>query len=147
MTAPAADPVAADRLRHGVPSGSLVAAQAAHSKLGGETIVLAMAEASDMTDAFVITSGRNSRQVKTIVEEVELQVKRATGRSPVQVEGGRDLQWVLMDYGDFLVHVFLEETRRFYELERLWGDAPKVDWDRSGWDRPEPNHRPAEAAE
>jgi ribosome-associated protein len=85
--------------------------------------------------------------VKTIVEEVELQVKRDTGRSPVQVEGGRDLQWVLMDYGDFLVHVFLEETRRFYKLERLWGDAPKVDWDRSGWDRPEPNHRSAEGAE
>jgi ribosome-associated protein len=132
MTASAADPVAAERLRHSVPIGSLVAARAADAKLGGDTVVLAMAEASDLTDAFVITSGRNSRQVKTIVDAVELQVKRDTGRSPVQVEGRRDLRWVLMDYGDFLVHVFLDETRHFYELERLWGDAPKVEWNLPG---------------
>ena len=77
-----------------------------------------------VTDAFVITSGANSRQVRTIVEEVERQVKDELGRSPRATEGLRDLTWVLMDYGDFLVHVFQDEARRYYDLEQLWGDAP-----------------------
>ncbi len=80
-----------------------------------------------VTDAFVVTSGANSRQVRTIVEEVERQVKEQTGRSPWAVEGLRDLTWVLMDYGDFLVHVFGTESRAYYDLERLWGDAPRVE--------------------
>ena len=79
-----------------------------------------------MTDAFVITSARNSRQVRAIVDEVKRQVKDETNRTPTNVEGTRDLRWVLMDYGDFLVHVFHEEDRRFYDLEHLWGDAPRL---------------------
>lgn len=112
----------------GLPAACLVAARAADAKLGRDTVVLAMGELLGVTDAFVITSGSNSRQVKTIVDEVERKVKEETGRSPLQVEGLRDLHWVLMDYGEFLVHVFLDETRGYYELERLWGDAPRVTW-------------------
>lgn len=102
-----------------------MAARAADAKLGQNTVVLAMGEFLGLTDAFVITSGTNSRQVRTIVEEVEHQVKQSEGRSPRATEGLRDLTWVLMDYGDFLVHVFVDEARRYYDLERLWGNAPR----------------------
>ena len=126
----AAAPVGPDEAS--VPDAALVAARAADAKLASDTVVLAMGELLVVTDAFVITSGRNARQVKTIVDAIEEQVRAATGRSPLRVEGLRDLQWVLMDYGDFLVHVFAEETRGYYDLERLWGDAPKVAWEPAG---------------
>lgn len=111
-----------------VPPACLVAARAADAKLGEATAVLAMGDLLGVTDAFVVTSGRNARQVKTIVEAVEEQVRDRSGLRPLRVEGLADLHWVLMDYGDFLVHVFLDETRAYYDLERLWGDAPRVDW-------------------
>lgn len=81
-----------------------------------------------ITDYFVITSGANTRQVKTIAEEIERQMKERGVRS-TQVEGMSDATWILMDFGGFIVHVFLQETRAYYGLERLWGDAPVVDWD------------------
>jgi ribosome-associated protein len=111
-----------------VPSEALVAARAADEKLGEATVVLAMGTLLGVTDAFVITHGRNSRQVRTLVDEIERRVKEVSGRAPRAVEGLRDLRWVLMDYGDFLVHVFHEETRPYYDLEHLWGDAPRVSW-------------------
>jgi ribosome-associated protein len=111
-----------------VPEESIVAARAAEAKSGEDTAILAMGELLGLTDAFVITSGRNSRQVKTIVDEVERQVGEVDGRRPVRVEGLDDARWVLMDYGDFLVHVFLDEAREFYDLEHLWADAPRVAW-------------------
>jgi len=104
------------------------AARAADAKSGEETVILAMGDLLGVTDAFVVTNGRNTRQVKTIVDEVEHQVKVASGRSPVRVEGLADAYWVLMDYGDFLVHVFMDEARSFYDLEHLWTDAPRVPW-------------------
>jgi ribosome-associated protein len=124
MTA-SAERESADNGRLDVPEAALVAARAADAKLGENTVVLAMGEFLGVTDAFVITSGANSRQVRTIVDEVERQVKSSTGRSPRATEGLRDLTWVLMDYGDFLVHVFQDEARRYYDLERLWGNAPR----------------------
>lgn len=111
-----------------VPPSAIRAAEAADAKQGTRTAVLAMGALLAVTDAFVITSARNTRQVRTIVEEVEDQLKRVEGRAPLRVEGLGDLQWVLMDYGDLVVHVFLEETREVYDLERLWGDAPRVPW-------------------
>ena len=111
-----------------IPEESLAAARAADTKSGDDTVILAMGELLGLTDAFVITSGRNSRQVKTIVDEVERQVGDAYSRKPVRVEGLNDARWVLMDYGDFLVHVFLDEAREFYDLEHLWADAPRVAW-------------------
>lgn len=79
-------------------------------------------------DAFVLTSGRNVRQVRTIAEEVEEQVRALGGGSPLRVEGIEHAEWALLDYGDFVVHVFLDEVRRFYQLERLWKDAPRLEW-------------------
>lgn len=92
-------------------------------------MVLEVGDIISITENFVLTSGRNIRQVRTIAEEVELQVRRLRGRSPMRTEGTSDCTWVLLDYGDFVVHVFLDETRRHYSLERLWSDAPQVDWE------------------
>ena len=111
-----------------VPEESMAAAAAADEKLGRDTVVLAMGELLGVVDAFVVTSGRNARQVRTLVEEVERRVKSSSGRSPLRVEGLRDASWVLMDYGDFVVHVFLDETRDYYDLEHLWSGAPRVRW-------------------
>ena len=84
-----------------------------------------------IVEHFVITSAPNGRQVKTIAEEVEDKVRAAGGGSPIRVEGLSDATWVLIDYGDVVVHVFLDETRQFYELERLWGDLPRLSWEDS----------------
>ena len=109
-----------------------MAAEAADDKLGQDTVVLAMGELFGLVDAFVITAGRNTRQVRTLVEEIERRVKEGGGQSPSSVEGLKDGTWVLMDYGDFVVHVFLDETRAFYDLEHLWSGAPRVAWQESG---------------
>ena len=131
MTA-SAERASADNGRPDVPEAALVAARAADAKLGRDTIVLAMGDFLGVTDAFVITQGRNGRQVRTLVDEIERRVKETSGRSPRAVEGLHDLQWVLMDYGDFLVHIFDEQTRPYYDLEHLWGDAPRVEWSAGG---------------
>jgi len=106
-----------------------VAARAAASKKAEGTVILEVGGLLGITDAFVVTSGTNRRQVLTIADEVEAQVKAAGGPGPLRVEGRSEAQWVLLDYGDFVVHVFLDEVRRYYDLERLWADAPRVDWD------------------
>jgi ribosome-associated protein len=124
MTA-SAERASADNGPPEVPEAALVAARAADAKLGRNTVVLSMGDFLGVTDAFVITSGANARQVRAIVDEVELQVKESAGRAPRATEGLRDLTWVLMDYGDFLVHVFQDEARAYYDLERLWGHAPR----------------------
>lgn len=104
-------------------------ARVAWSKGGEDTLILSVGEILVITDAFVITSGSNPRQVRTIAEEVEDKLKRAGGPSPLSVEGLDDATWVLMDYGDFVVHVFLRETRDFYQLEGLWADAERWQWE------------------
>jgi len=114
-----------------VPDSALVAAQAADDKLGADTVVLAMGELLGVVDAFVVTSGRNDRQVRALVEEVERRVADHDGTRPLAVEGLADATWVLMDYGDFVVHVFAEETRGYYDLEHLWAGAPRVGWQRA----------------
>jgi ribosome-associated protein len=116
-----------DRIRE----WSSVAALAASAKSGGDTVILAVGPILLITDAFVITHGTNARQVRTITEEVEEKVKLAGGPSPLRIEGLDDARWVLMDYGEFVVHVFLEEVRRFYDLERLWADAERWDWEQA----------------
>jgi ribosome-associated protein len=127
MTSPARQAVAGASSQC-IPEAATVAARVARDKLGTDTVVLAMHDLLGVTDAFVLTSGRNARQVRTLVDEIERQVEEATGRKPYSVEGLRDPRWVLIDYGDFIVHVFDTDTREYYDLERLWGDAPRVDW-------------------
>ena len=102
-----------------------VGAQAALDKKATAPVILDVGDALSITDAFLITSAGNERQVRTIVEEIEAALKRAGGPAPIRVEGLREGQWVLMDYGDFVVHVFLQDVREFYDLEHLWSDAPR----------------------
>jgi ribosome-associated protein len=104
------------------------AARAADSKGGDDTVILDVGRVLAITDAFVITSGRNHRQVRTIAEEVEARLKAGGGPSPMRIEGADESAWVLLDYGDFVVHVFLDDVRRYYALERLWADAPRLEW-------------------
>jgi ribosome-associated protein len=111
-----------------LPAAAATAAEAADAKLGQDTVVLAMTELFGVVDAFVITSAPNSRHVRTLVEEIERQVKEVHHLAPVRVEGLADATWVLMDYGDFIAHVFLQETRDYYDLEHLWSGAPRVPW-------------------
>ena len=113
---------------HDTERWAVEAARAADDKKGADTVVLAVGEVLAITEHFVITHGSNPRQVRTIADEVERRVAESGGPKPIRIEGLDDLSWVLMDYGDFVVHVFSEEARHFYELERLWADVPKVDW-------------------
>jgi ribosome-associated protein len=105
-----------------------IAAHAADDKKGEEIVVLDVGEIMSITEAFVFVSAPNTRLVRTIVEEIELALKIADDEGPRSVEGLDDATWVLMDYGDVIVHVFLSETRAFYDLDRLWADAPTVEW-------------------
>ena len=104
------------------------AARAAASKTEEDTVVLDVGDVLAITGYFVITGGRNPRQVRTIAEEVERVLAADGGPRPLRVEGLDTSRWVLLDYGDFVVHVLLDEARRYYELERLWSDVPRIDW-------------------
>jgi ribosome-associated protein len=92
-------------------------------------VVLDVGDIISITEMFVLVTASNTRQVRTIVEEIELALKASDGEGPRAVEGLDDATWVLMDYGDVIVHVFFAETREYYDLDRLWADAPNVDWE------------------
>jgi len=113
---------------HDALTVALTAARAADAKQGRDIIVLDVASILAIADLFVVLDAPNRRLVRTLVDEIEDAVRAATGRSPRRVEGVREQQWVLIDYGDVVVHVFLDEIRRFYEIERLYRDAPLVAW-------------------
>jgi len=99
---------------------------ACESKKAEATTVLDMRVATGgFTDYFVITSGGNPRQIQAISDEVELRLAQI-GQRPTHVEGYQQAEWVLLDYVDFVVHVFSDRARKFYDLERLWRSAPRV---------------------
>ena len=100
-----------------------LAVAAALDKKAEELHVLNVGEVTHFTDYFLVCSGQNPRQVQAIADAVEERLRPLKIR-PLHVEGYTSGQWVLMDYGDFVLHIFLHERRRFYGLERLWGDAP-----------------------
>jgi len=101
------------------------ALRAASDKKAVEMVVLDLREVASFTDYFLITSGTNVRQVQAIADEVVEQLKKK-GTRAARVEGYKTAEWVLVDYGDFIVHVFEDKARRFYDLERLWRDAVRV---------------------
>ena len=107
---------------------SRIAARAADAKKAHDIVILDVGEIMGIVESFVIASAPNSRLVRAIVEEVEKELYERTGDKPRAVEGLREASWVLLDYGDLVVHVFLEETREFYDLERLWSDVARVPW-------------------
>jgi len=101
------------------------ALRAASDKKALEIVVLDLREIASFTDFFVITSGTNVRQVKAIADEVVEQLKKH-GTRAARVEGYSTAEWVLVDYGDFILHVFEDKARKFYDLERMWRDAARV---------------------
>jgi ribosome-associated protein len=103
-----------------------VAAQAAADKLATQIIAFDVSELIAITDAFLLVSGKNEPQVNAIVDAVEDKLREA-GAKPIRREGRRDGRWVLIDYGDIVVHVQHEEERQFYALERLWRDCPVIE--------------------
>lgn len=107
---------------------AITAARAADDKKADDTIVLSVGELLNITEYFVVTSAPNRRLVRTIVESIEEVVGLEHDRKPLRLEGLSEAQWVLMDYGDVVVHVFAEEIRMYYEIERLYRDVPKVEW-------------------
>ena len=102
-----------------------VAAQAAIDKLAQQVIAFDVSEQLAITDAFVLASATNERQVKAIVDEVEDKLREVDAK-PIRREGHREGRWVLLDYGEIVVHVQHEEERQFYALERLWRDCPSI---------------------
>lgn len=106
---------------------AITAAKAASAKTLEDTCLLDVGDLIAITDYFVVTGGRNDRQVRAVVDEVQRAV-RAGGGKLFRSEGLDDLRWVLLDYGDFLVHVLDADARAYYGLERLWADAPQLDW-------------------
>jgi ribosome-associated protein len=108
---------------------ALTAARAASAKKGDDIVILDVGPIIAIIESFVLVSAANTRQVRTIVDEVELAMRELDGSRPIGLEGKDDASWVLLDYGDVVVHVFLTETRAFYDLDRLWADAPRLEFD------------------
>jgi ribosome-associated protein len=107
---------------------AVLAAQALDEKLATDVVVLPVGDVLAITEFFVIASASNKRQVKALADSVLTAVRDLTGRSPLRSEGAGEQQWVLIDYGDVVVHVFADETRRFYEIERLYKDVQPISW-------------------
>lgn len=103
------------------------AAQAAADRLAHDIIAYDVSDVLSITDAFLLASAPNDRQVKSIVDEIEEKLQKELGVKPVRREGDRDARWILLDYIDIVVHVQHSEERVFYALERLWKDCPEID--------------------
>ena len=107
---------------------AIAAARIADAGKGSDIIILQVGDVLSLTEYFVVVAASNKRLVDALVQDIEATIREQVGRSPIRVEGARENQWVLVDYGDVIVHVFLSEIRDYYEIERLYSDVPKVDW-------------------
>lgn len=106
---------------------ALVAAEAAADKKAADVIAMFVGDLLVVTDYFVIATGANDRQVSSIADEIEEQLRVKCGIKPIGREGERENTWVLLDFGDLVIHVFQPQERDFYRLEKLWSDAPRLD--------------------
>jgi ribosome-associated protein len=107
---------------------AVTVARAAEEKLASDVVVLDVGDVLGICDYFVITTARNERQVKAVVDAVEESARSRCARRPRAEEGRGARRWVLIDFGDVVVHVFHEEERAHYRLERLYGDVPRIPW-------------------
>ncbi len=107
----------------------MAAATAIDDKKGLDIRLLDVSELLVVTDVFVIASGTSSRHARSLADDVEGRLKTEMARQPLRREGRDYGRWVLLDYGDMVVHVFDPETRDYYQLERLWADAPVIDFE------------------
>ena len=115
------------------PHQHLAAVRAAESKKATDIRVLDLTGITAFTDYFVICTGSNSRQIQSIADEIELRLKKL-GERAISIEGYENAEWVLMDYGDYLIHIFSEKSRSYYDLERLWRDTTPSAPDQAEWD-------------
>ncbi len=106
---------------------AITCARIADEKKAQDVIVLDISKLTFIADYFVICTGINERQLQTIADEIKAKLKKRSIQN-IGIEGYNEAKWILMDYGDVIVHLFSKEMRSFYELELLWGDAPKVTW-------------------
>jgi ribosome-associated protein len=102
------------------------AVRAADEKKAQDIVVLRLSAITEFTDYFVICTGNSSRQTQAIADEIVERLKMS-GVRPLNTEGYKNAEWILIDFGAFVVHIFTEESRRFYDLERLWRDAERVE--------------------
>lgn len=109
-----------------------VAAAAADDKKATDIVLLDLTELSDVCDYFLIASTMNAHQSDSVIDEIEKKVRLNCAEDPLSIEGRDGKHWILMDYGAVVIHVFDQPTRDFYRLERLWGDAPRVELDFAG---------------
>lgn len=132
MTDPAATPTTSDTaaaaVDHMDPTHPIAAARAAHAKGATDIVVLRVGDVLAITDYFVIASASNPRLVRTVVQEIEDVLARSGGPRPLRIEGTEEAEWVLADYGTFVVHAFHTDARGYYELERLWSDVTSIEW-------------------
>lgn len=105
------------------------AADALSVKNGTDIVILDVEKAFFLSDVFVIATGSSTTNVQALADHVEEKLKEYHGAKPLRVEGRTQAEWVLVDFGDIIVHVFQAEPRDFYSLERLWGDAPRIEWE------------------
>lgn len=109
----------------------IAAARAASDKKAEDIAILDVSRQLVITDHFLICSGANERQVHTIAEEIDTRLARECKLRPARREGVSDARWIVLDYIDFVVHVFHRQEREYYDLERLWADADSIDWEAS----------------
>jgi ribosome-associated protein len=111
-----------------IPKAVAGAVQAARDKKAADVVVLDLRKAGGFTDYFVICTGMNSRQVNAIADSVQETLRSGFGERPTLAEGVHKSEWILLDYFNFIVHVFSRECRAFYDLERLWGNAERLEF-------------------
>ncbi len=107
---------------------AVLAARTADVKKATDIVILDVGDVLSITGYFVVASASNRRLVRTVAESIEDAVKDELGRSVVRTEGLREQRWILLDYGDVVIHVFDDEMREFYDIERLYRDVPHVEW-------------------
>ena len=113
--------------KRSLPREVKLSIEASLAKKAEDLVVLDLRGISSFTDYFIITHGNSPRQNKAVYESIEQDLK-AENIHPLSVEGKKHAEWILMDYGSFIVHVFSEASRNYYSLEKLWGDAPKLSY-------------------
>jgi ribosome-associated protein len=113
--------------KRGLPEEVRISVKAGLAKKGEGVLVLDMREVSSFTDYFIIMNGNSTRQNVALYENIEHDLRKVSVR-PHSIEGREHGEWILLDYGHFIVHVFSKQTRDYYSLEKLWGDAPKLEY-------------------
>ena len=113
-----------------------MAADAIADKKGQDIVLLEVGDLFVITEVFVIATGNSRPHVQSLVDRVEELLNKEAGRKPLRDEGRPEAEWVLLDYGDIMVHVFQRSSREYYDLERLWRDAPVIDWSPAVSDAP-----------